>query len=76
MAFRNGARGVRERDGAWTLDIGGRYVISTNLSVKFAILNVTDKIVPIDNRARNDGLNGNWLVDEGRRAWLSLNGTF
>ena len=75
-AFRNGARGVRERDGAWTLDIGGRYVISTNLSVKFAILNVTDKIVPIDNRARNDGLNGNWLVDEGRRAWLSLNGTF
>lgn len=75
-AFRNGARGVRERDGAFTLDIGGRYVISRNLSVKVAILNVTDKIVPIDDRGRNGGLNGNWLVDEGRRAWLSLNGTF
>ena len=75
-AFRNGAVGPRERPGATTIDLGGQYTINRHLAVKAALLNVTDKIVPIDDRSRNQGLNGNWMVDEGRRLWLGLTGTF
>ncbi|MGR4869111.1 TonB-dependent receptor domain-containing protein [Variovorax sp. LARHSF232] len=71
-AFRNGALGVREREAATTLDLGGRYALAKGLDLKFAVLNVTDKRVDVDTRARTAGLDGNWMVDEGRRYALSL----
>ncbi|MGQ5524800.1 TonB-dependent receptor domain-containing protein [Chitinimonas sp. PSY-7] len=71
-AFRNGARGVREREASTTLDFGGTYQINKALSLSAAVLNMTDKIVAVDERGRNNGLNGNWMVDEGRRYWLSM----
>jgi len=75
-AFRNGATGVRERPGSATLDLGGRYAINKSLLLKAAVLNLTDKVVATDERGRFDGLNGNWMVDEGRRFSVSLNATF
>lgn len=75
-AYRNGARGVRERPAATTLDLGGSYVINKHMSVKLAVLNVTDRVVAVDERGRNDGLDGNWMLDEGRRVALTLNAQF
>ncbi|SMG02709.1 TonB-dependent receptor domain-containing protein [Burkholderia singularis] len=71
-AFRNGARGVRERPSTTTFDIGGRYRIDKHFSVNFALLNLTNKMVPVDDRARANGLSGNWLFDQGRRVAVSL----
>ena len=73
-AFRNGARSVRERPASTTFDLGGKYAISKNFDLTFAVLNVTDKIVPVDERSRNGGLDGNWMVDEGRRLAINLTG--
>ncbi len=75
-AFRNGAMGVRERPASTTLDVGGRYAINKSLSVKFAVLNLTDKVVAVDERGRTQGLDGNWILDEGRRLAVSLNASF
>ncbi|PHV09859.1 TonB-dependent receptor domain-containing protein [Chitinimonas sp. BJB300] len=71
-AFRNGAQNVRERSASTTLDLGGSYQINKALSLSAAVLNMTDKIIAVDERGRNNGLDGNWMVDEGRRYWLSL----
>jgi len=71
-AFRNGAKGVRERPSTTTFDLGGRYRIDKRFSVNFALLNVTNKMVPVDDRTRANGLSGNWLVDQGRRVAVSL----
>lgn len=71
-AFRNGAQGVRERPSTTTFDLGGRYRIDKRFSVNFAVLNLTNKMVPIDDRTRTTGLSGNWLVDQGRRIAVSL----
>lgn len=71
-AFRNGARGVRERPSTTTFDLGGRYRISKNLALNFGVLNLTNKMVPVDDRSRANGLSGNWMVDQGRRFALSL----
>ncbi|WP_298928520.1 TonB-dependent receptor [uncultured Ramlibacter sp.] len=75
-AFRNGALGVRERGSSTTFDLGGSYIINKSFSVKAALLNITDKIVPVDPRARTAGLNGNWMVDEGRRLSVTLDAQF
>lgn len=75
-AFRNGATGVRERPASTTFDLGGSYVINKTFTVTAAVLNLTDKIVDIDPRGRNQGLDGNWMVDEGRRYWVKLNAHF
>lgn len=75
-AFRNGAMGVRERPASTTLDVGGNYAINKSLNVKFAVLNVTDKVIAVDERGRTQGLNGNWMLDEGRRLAVSLNASF
>ena len=74
--FRNFANGTLRRPGSSTFDIGGSYDLNRTLSVKFALLNVADKVVPVDTRARNTGLSGNWMVDEGRRLAVSLNAQF
>jgi outer membrane receptor for ferrienterochelin and colicins len=29
-------------------------------------------VVPVDDRGRFDGLDGNWYVDDGRRLWASI----
>lgn len=71
-AFRNGAQGVRERPSTTTFDLGGRYRIDKRFSVNFAVLNVTNKMVPVDDRTRANGLSGNWLVDQGRRIAVSV----
>lgn len=71
-AFRNGAQGVRERPSTTTFDLGGMYRISKNLAINFAVLNLTNKMVPVDDRSRANGLSGNWMVDQGRRFALSL----
>ncbi|WDD94334.1 TonB-dependent receptor [Burkholderia sp. FERM BP-3421] len=71
-AFRNGAQGVRERPSTTTFDLGGRYRISKHFSLNVALLNVTNRMVPVDDRSRASGLSGNWLVDQGRRVAVSL----
>ncbi len=75
-AFRNGALGVREREATTTLDLGGRYTVTRGVDLKLAVLNATDKRVTVDTRARTGGLDGNWMVDEGRRISLSLAAQF
>ncbi|GGY22711.1 TonB-dependent receptor domain-containing protein [Paludibacterium paludis] len=75
-AFRNGAKGVRERPASHTFDLGGSYAITKSLSVNAAVLNLTDKVLPIDTRTREEGLSGNWMVDEGRRLWATVNYQF
>lgn len=69
-AYRNGAMGVRTRPGGSTFDLGGSYDVTKNLSLRLAVLNLTDHKTPLDVRTRFDGLDGNWMVDEGRRFWL------
>ena len=75
-AFRNGAMNVREREASTTFDIGGSYQLRRNLALKFALLNVADEKVPVDDRTRTTGLAGNWMVDEGRRLWVALEASF
>lgn len=75
-AFRNGAVGVRTRPGAATFDLGGKWVIHKNMDLNFAVLNLTNKMVPIDTRGRFAGLDGNWMVDEGRRLAVNLTAKF
>ena len=69
-AYRNGAMGVRTRPGGSTFDLGASYQATKNLSLRLAVLNVTDHKTAVDERTRYDGLDGNWMVDEGRRFWL------
>jgi outer membrane receptor for ferrienterochelin and colicins len=75
-AFRNGALGVRERAGATTFDLGARYVLARGVDLKVALLNLSNKMVPVDERSRTGGLSGNWMVDEGRRLNVALNAQF
>ncbi|MDO5693090.1 MAG: TonB-dependent receptor [Pseudomonadota bacterium] len=75
-AFRNGAVGVRERPGSATLDLGGQWSMRKNVDLSFAVLNVTDKKVAVDERSRFGGLSDNWQVDEGRRLAFHLNVKF
>lgn len=74
-AYRNGAMDTRIRPGGSTFDVGGSYQVNKNLALRLAVLNVTDHKTPLDLRGRYEGLNGNWMLDEGRRFWLgaSLN---
>ncbi|WOK36810.1 TonB-dependent receptor domain-containing protein [Sphingomonas sp. C3-2] len=74
--FRNGAVRTREREASTTFDFGVNFTVTENFSLKAAVLNLTDKIVPIDDRGRFDGLDGNWMVDEGRRFWGTATFTF
>lgn len=74
--FRNFANGTLRRPGSATFDIGGSYDFNRTLSLKFALLNVADRVMPVDTRSRAGGLAGNWLVDEGRRLAVSLNAQF
>ncbi|SUX88675.1 Colicin I receptor precursor [Chromobacterium violaceum] len=74
--FRNGANVARTRGGSSTWDLGGTYRINKTFDVNFAVFNVGDRKVAIDDRARDGGLDGNWMVDEGRRYWLTLTGKF
>lgn len=74
--FRNSANYVRTRPGSTSYDLGGGYKFSDHLSLRLALLNITDKRVPVDYRNRNTGLDGNWQVDEGRRLWASLGLSF
>ncbi|VCU72464.1 Colicin I receptor precursor [Pigmentiphaga humi] len=74
--FRNGSTTTRRRPGATTYDLGASYVVNKNMTVRLSMLNITDKRVPVDYRARTAGLDGNWMVDEGRRLWLSTSISF
>lgn len=74
--FRNAAMGPRVREGSTTYDLGLSYQVSDMLRLNAAALNLTGKIVPVDERGRFDGLNGNWMVDEGRRYWVSATASF
>lgn len=74
--FRNGATRTREREGSATFDLGVNFNVTENFSLKAAVLNITDKIVPMDDRGRFDGLDGNWMVDEGRRFWATATLTY
>ncbi|MDO5654061.1 MAG: TonB-dependent receptor, partial [Brachymonas sp.] len=75
-AFRNSAAGERTRPGSATFDIGGKWKIHKNVDLSFALLNVGNKMVPVDDRGRSDGLSGNWQVDEGRRLAVNLRARF
>ena len=70
--FRNGALNVRTRPAATTFDVGLRWQANAHVALNAALLNVSDKVVPVDQRGRFTGLDGNWYVDEGRRLWASL----
>lgn len=61
--------GVSQRPATTTFDLGGTIEITPDASLNLAVLNVTDKVVEPDDE-------GNWLVDEGRRFWVSLNARF
>lgn len=74
-AYRNGAPGVRKRAGATTFDLGASYIVNKLLTLNATLLNLTDKVVDVDYRPRNS-VNGNWLVDEGRRLWMGANARF
>lgn len=74
--FRNGALNTRERGSSATVDIGLTYRINQNVTISAAVHNLTDRIVAVDERNRFDGLDGNWMVDEGRRYWLSATLSF
>lgn len=61
--------GVSERPATTTFDVGGSIEVAPGASLKLAVLNVADEVV--DSNAA-----GNWLADEGRRVWVSLNAGF
>ena len=75
-AYRNNSVGTRHRGSSATMDLGGSYALTRAMNVRFAVLNITDRKVPVDERTRNTGLIGNWMVDEGRRLWLGMDATF
>src|SRR3546814_1534357 len=50
--FRNGAVRTREREASTTFDVGINFTINEHFSLKAAVLNLTDKIVPVDDRGR------------------------
>lgn len=66
---------TRTRGSSATLDLGGNYALSKQVNLRFALLNVTDRKVAVDERDRST-LTGNWIVDEGRRLWLGVNAQF
>jgi outer membrane receptor for ferrienterochelin and colicins len=61
--------GVSKRPATTTFDVGGSIAIAPGTSLNLAVLNVADKVVEADAA-------GNWLADEGRRIWVSLNAGF
>lgn len=63
---------MRERPAASTFDIGASWRLHPQVTLNAAVLNFTDRVVPVDDRDRFGGLDGNWYVDEGRRLWASL----
>ncbi|MCW5321035.1 TonB-dependent receptor [Verminephrobacter aporrectodeae subsp. tuberculatae] len=71
-AFRNSALGVREREASTTWDLGARGALAPGVDLKFTVMNATDERIDVDTRARTQGLQGNWMLDEGRRYALTL----
>lgn len=67
--FRNGAMNTRSREGSTTFDVGINFEVNEHFALRAAVLNITDKMVPVDERGRFEGLSGNWMLDEGRRFW-------
>ncbi len=61
----------RTRAGYVTLDVGGTYQFSPNVSLNVALLNLTNQI---GERVNTNG--GSWTVEDGRRLWTNLNITF
>ena len=74
--FRNGAVSSRERSASTTVDLGATYRVTDDVSLSATVLNLSDRIVAVDERGRFDGLDGNWMVDEGRRYWVSATLSF
>lgn len=74
-AYRNNSYNVRTRPGSTTFDIGGGYKITKNVNVKFDFLNITNKVVPVDN-SPTASVYGNWMEDLGRRFAVTLNASF
>ncbi len=75
-AFRNGAVNQRERGATTTFDLGGRYALNGAVDVKLAVQNLSDRRLTVDPRARTAGLDGNWMVDEGRRLAITVGAEF
>lgn len=74
--YRNVSSTTRRRPGATTFDLGGSYELNKHVTFRLAVMNLTDKRVPVDYRTRTTGLDGNWQVDEGRRLWLNTSVSF
>lgn len=74
--YRNVSTTTRRRPGATTFDLGGSYELNKHVTFRLAMMNLTDKRVPVDYRSRTTGLDGNWQVDEGRRLWLNTSVSF
>lgn len=70
-AQRNSHTGPRYRPALTTADVGGSYQINKNVLINLAVLNITDET--------GDDINtkgGNWIVEDGRRYWASVNVKF
>ena len=67
--FRNGAVNTRTREASTTYDIGVNFEVNEHFALRAAVLNITDKKIPVDDRGRFNGLDGNWMLDQGRRFW-------
>lgn len=74
--FRNGAVDSRTRGSSATMDLGATWQAHEHLTLSAAVLNLTNRIVAVDERGRFEGLDGNWMVDEGRRFWASATLSF
>lgn len=75
-AFRNGAVGVRTRPATTTLDASVRWAFERRWALQLSVANLTDCRVPVDLRGRLAGLDGNWLLDEGRRLGATVTAEF
>lgn len=75
-AFRNGATGVRTRPATTVLDTSLRWAFERRWALQLSVANLTDRRVPVDLRGRTAGLDGNWLLDEGRRFGATVTAEF
>lgn len=78
--MRNRAMNLRTRPASTTADIGVSYKFNANFAADLAVLNIADHRVPVDDRPSRapigKRLDGNWLIDDGRRINVGITAQF
>ena len=64
------------RPATTTLDASLRWAFERRWALQLSVANLTDRRVPVDLRGRLAGLDGNWLLDEGRRLGATVTAEF